>query len=571
MRIVIDLQGAQGSGRRRGIGRYSLELALAIARNRREHEVVIALSDLFPETITELRGHFHGILPHSAIRVWTAESTIAWMNPNNDQRRKRAQLIRETFLVSLAPDVVLISSLFEGFSDDIATSIGNLTAVPTAVILYDLIPLISPKMHLQGDRVLNWYMEKIQHLKRADHLLSISSSAAQEVRHHLQWEQHKVTNISAAASGMFQPIEVAVGEATALKAKYGLTRPFLMYTGGIDPRKNIDTLIKAFSKLPAEVKNTHQLAIFSQTSSMQAQRLAELSSSFGLAKSNVVTPGYVPDSDLVRLCNLCKAFVFPSLHEGFGLPALEAMQCGKAVIASNTSSLPEVVGRDDALFDPNDVNAMAFKIEAILNDDAFRRSLELHGLKQAGKFSWDRSARHAIDALSKLHERHKEVSQKEDGIIKLIEALASEHIRDEAMLSLADALAKTFPPALFNSQLFVDVSVSDEGFLEQQKWEEICSILEDLRKVHKDFDIILVRFVTHVGYVPAAELAKKLGEVHQMYSNECPIDVRVGDVFLGLDQYRRNCADADVELDRMRRFGVKIHHIIEAADGRSHC
>ena len=115
--------------------------------------------------------------------------------------------------------------------------------------------------------------------------------------------------------------------------------------------------------------------------------------------------GFVPEEDLLVLYNLCKAFVFPSWHEGFGLPALEAMSCGRAVIGANTSSVPEVIGRDDALFDPMSDSSIAAKLEEVLTNDAFRSELERHGLEQAKRFSWDASAQRAIAAFEALHAR----------------------------------------------------------------------------------------------------------------------------------------------------------------------
>jgi glycosyltransferase involved in cell wall biosynthesis len=124
-----------------------------------------------------------------------------------------------------------------------------------------------------------------------------------------------------------------------------------------------------------------------------------------LADDDIVLTGFVSDEDLVKLYNLCKAFVFPSLHEGFGLPALEAMQIGRAVIASNTSSLPEVVGRADALFDPRDEASITAQMLRVLSDSSYRQDLEQHGPVQAENFSWDATAKRAIDALEYLLER----------------------------------------------------------------------------------------------------------------------------------------------------------------------
>lgn len=150
MRIVIDMQGAQSSGsRQRGIGRYTLSITQAIVRNRGKHEVVLALNNLFPDTIEPIRASFDGLLPQENIRVWGAPNPMHSLSNENTWRRRTAELVREAFLASLKPDIVLISSLFEGLVDDAVTSIGLLSrTVPTAVILYDLIPLIQRKPYL---------------------------------------------------------------------------------------------------------------------------------------------------------------------------------------------------------------------------------------------------------------------------------------------------------------------------------------------------------------------------------------------------------------------------------------
>ena len=164
MRIVIDLQAAQSIGSRsRGIGRYSLSLALALVRNRGEHEVLIALNGLFPDTIESIRTAFDGLLPQENIQVWSAVAPVASMEIANDWRRISAELVREAFLASLRPDVVHVSSLFEGLTDDIVTSIGELSrTIPTAVTLYDLIPYVQRKHYLEDPTVQAWYLKKIE-------------------------------------------------------------------------------------------------------------------------------------------------------------------------------------------------------------------------------------------------------------------------------------------------------------------------------------------------------------------------------------------------------------------------
>lgn len=404
MRIVIDLQGAQSTGsRNRGIGRYSLALAQGLACNRGDHEVLLALNGLFPETLEPIRAAFTELLPPENIRVWTAPGPVAFLDRANDARRDAAERLREAFLASLKPDLVLVTSIIEGGGDDALGSVGRHARLPTAAVLYDLIPFIHRQIYLGNQEAERWYMEKLAHLQRAHLLLAISASSGREAVEHLGFDQDWVVNISTACEPHFVPRAVTEAARRRLQASYGIERPFVMYTGGIDHRKNIEGLIRAYARLPAGLRSEHQLAVVCAAQAAERERLLKLAGAAGLAQDELVLTGYVPDDDLVTLYNACRVFVFPSWHEGFGLPALEAMQCGKAVIAANTSSLPEVVGRADALFDPRDEADMAAKLRQVLEDDGFRQALERHGPEQARQFSWDATARRALAAMERLH------------------------------------------------------------------------------------------------------------------------------------------------------------------------
>ena len=405
MRIVIDLQGAQSSGsRNRGIGRYTLSLVQAIVRNKGEHEVIIALNGLFLDSIEPIRAAFEGLLPQANIRVWQAPGPVNRLNTDNDWRRRTAELIREAFLASLRPDMVLVTSLFEAFFDDAVTSIGSLSlTIPTSVILYDLIPLIHRHPYLENPAVEAWYENKLDHLRRADLLLAISESSRQESIRHLSFSPEQAVNISTAADPHFLPQQVNKKEESEIRQRYSLQRPFVMYASVPDYRKNHEGLIRAYARLSKQLRASHQLLLACSSYTPNHDRLKELAKNQGLLDDEVVIIGFVTDVDLIILYNLCKTFVFPSWHEGFGLPALEAMSCGRAVIAANTSSLPEVIGRDDALFDPHSDESIADKLTQVLSDSGFRQQLEQHGLKQAKCFSWDASAVKAIVAMEASH------------------------------------------------------------------------------------------------------------------------------------------------------------------------
>ena len=200
MRIVIDLQGAQSpTSAHRGLGKYSLSLAQAIARNRAEHEVIVALNGLFPHTIEPIRAAFDGLLPQENIRVWQAVGPVCQMEPAHNWQRKTAELIRETFLASLRPDIVYLSSLFEGWQDDAVTSIALATSsIPTVATLYDLIPRSDQKAQSDNPVFQAWYASKLFQLKRADYCLAISASTRSMGIEKLGLLEHSVIDIGVA-------------------------------------------------------------------------------------------------------------------------------------------------------------------------------------------------------------------------------------------------------------------------------------------------------------------------------------------------------------------------------------
>lgn len=437
MRIVIDMQGAQTESRFRGIGRYTMAFAQAVVRNKGEHEVFLALSGLFPHTIEPIKASFDGLLPPENITVWHAPGPVNEAQVCNTARRDAAELIRESFLASLQPDVIHITSLFEGFMDDAVTSAARLDkTTPVSVILYDLIPLLNPEQYLDPNpNYKGYYFRKFDDLNAAKALLAISEFSREEGLQTLGCSKDKITAVSTAIDDCFGPQVISQASADHIHQKFGIQKEFILYTGGSDERKNLPRLIQAYASLPQKLTAKHQLVFAGRMTASNVAKFKQLAHSLKLQENQLAFTGYITDEELVQLYNLCKLYVFPSWHEGFGLPALEAMACGAAVIGANTTSLPEVIGLDEALFDPFDVGAMQDKIKEALLSNTLIEKLKANGLRQSKKFSWDQTARCALKAWesisgNKTHDKvkwstaHKNYA---DGYQQLVQRLSQNH------------------------------------------------------------------------------------------------------------------------------------------------
>jgi glycosyltransferase involved in cell wall biosynthesis len=402
MRIAIDMQSTQSGSRMGGIGRYSIELAKAMARNSRGHDLWLVMNNLLSMPIADVRCAFSDLLPQDRIRVFDAHSGIAERG-NSKAKVRAAELIREDFISGLKPDVVHVSSLFEGLQEEVITSVGTLfPAARTAVTLYDLIPLVQKHKYLADEENLQYYLGKIDNLKKAGLLLSISEFSRRQAIELLGLSPVQVINISSGVDERFKPTRVAPDDAARLRNKYQITKRYLMYTGSFDQRKNHANLIRAFGLVPNSVRKDHQLLIVGNGWDAIYQQLRDIARKAGLSNDEIVFTGHVEEEDLLPLYSLCELFVFPSLAEGFGLPALEAMSCGTPTIASNCTSLPEVIGWAEAQFDPLKPSSIAKTITRVLSDKIFREKLRAHGFERAKHFSWDQSARKAMEGLEDL-------------------------------------------------------------------------------------------------------------------------------------------------------------------------
>jgi glycosyltransferase involved in cell wall biosynthesis len=261
--------------------------------------------------------------------------------------------------------------------------------------------------------------------------------------------------------------------------------------------------------------------------------------------------------------------VFPSFYEGFGLPALEAMQCGAPVIASNSTSIPEVVGSTAALFDPNSVADIADKLHRVLTDDEFRADLIARQLQQSRRFSWEASARRAIKAFEHFHagaatRPPRTISVYNDLITCTAQILRKKRFRRSAVMSTAMAIAQNHPEPRAETTLFVDISELSQHDANTGVQRVTRSILKQLLENPPSGYVVEAVYGTpeRPGYRYAKKFMRDFLKRDQAAEEERFIDVRRGDIFLGLDLQQHVVQRNRDYYAEFRNFGVKVYFLV---------
>lgn len=254
--------------------------------------------------------------------------------------------------------------------------------------IHDLSTFVYPSMHTKSN-VLRMNCSVSASLRKADRIIAVSKHSKREVLRLFHIDEERIEVIYEGVDARFKPIKKCEG----IKKKYGIVGRFILFLGTLEPRKNVNGLIKSFYKLK-KMGIEHKLVV-AGPEGWKCRDLKETIKQVGLLKE-VILPGYVHDDDLPALYSASDLFVYPSLYEGFGLPPLEAMACGTPVVTSNTSSLPEVVGDAAIMVDPNDLNSLADAMYKLLTDEDLAQDMVKKGLRQARFFSWNEAARKTL-------------------------------------------------------------------------------------------------------------------------------------------------------------------------------
>jgi len=386
VRIGIDLLGAQSPHHgRRGIGRYSRDLASAmIARADLDGDEYVlyrrpSLGDVGLENQVDTdRITFRDL--HVAAPGEAAASTDMLVRDDPD-----------------GLDALLVMSPFESWVGYLPPSRPDRGGPALSAVVYDAIPFLFPPAGTPLHPDLRRLTHSARALRRFDSLLAISDSTRSDITRLWSLEPSRVTTIGTAADdsrfGMSGP-----APSREMLSQIGIDRPYVFCVGGMDPRKNFHGLAEAFAKLPEALRRSHRLVLACEMRTDARREALDTARTLGISDA-LVLAGEVSDATLSMLYRGCAAFAFPSHYEGFGLPVLEAMRCGAAVVASDNSSLPEVVGDAGVLADASDPPAFASALARVLGDPAFAATLRAKALARSSRFSWSLVAQKARSAL----------------------------------------------------------------------------------------------------------------------------------------------------------------------------
>lgn len=362
-KVRIGIDGIPLAEPKTGVGHYTFEIAVEVARQ--------SPSDSF-EVLSHLP--FSDLDPAPAnlgfIQLPVNSATKHWWTIGLPLYIRRARF-----------------DLFHGTNYDVPVWGG----CPTVLTIHDLSQLLFPQTH-EERRVKRARRRLPVMSRRATVIITPTQAVKSEVCEHLRIARDKVVVVNEAPRRSFQPMPLA--QASATVQRLGIDDEFILYVGTIEPRKNLITLIRAFEEILRSTTLRPQLVIAGKKGWLNEELFAYIDSA--KLGDRLCFTGYLGDDELRALYSACRVMVYPALYEGAGLPTLEAMACGAAVITTDTPAIVEMVGDKARLFSPADFRALAQQIVELLTSPGARQSLSRAGIEHAARFTWERAAKETL-------------------------------------------------------------------------------------------------------------------------------------------------------------------------------
>jgi glycosyltransferase involved in cell wall biosynthesis len=277
--------------------------------------------------------------------------------------------------------------------------------VPVVVSVHD-VSFIEHPQFFPRFRALQLRWTVASTVRSAEKIITLSDFSSAAIQRAYGVGPEDVTVVPLAASPEFRTLHID-NALDAVRSRFQLPSPFILSVGDLQPRKNQIGLIEAFAELVNNFPQLRHRLVLAGKETWFAPKVREAAKSSGVA-DRIRFLGFVTDQDLLHLYNACDLFVFPSFYEGFGLPILEAMACGRAVTCSNTSAMPEVADGAAILFDPHSTSEMTRAMADLLRDAELRSRMERLGQQRAAHFSWQQSAQRTLEVYYAVAERNRQ-------------------------------------------------------------------------------------------------------------------------------------------------------------------
>lgn len=374
MRIGIDARAIYKN--LDGIGRYSLNLIRALAKIDHENEYIIFRNCIFDETIVNSPNFREARIGFPALSLRTSFYLGRLVKKEN---------------VDIFHSLFFIAPLW---------GINNLIVTVHDLMALNFTGFFSGRNFIASKYAYLFHKYMIPGtVSRSKKLIAVSNNTKVDLEQTFNLNSDRVSVIHEAADPTFHKIEDAE-TLEAYKRKAQLPEDFILYVGNTKPYKNVHTLLEAFKLLKTTLDTDCSLIMAGKRDRFYTATLQTINELDLLP--HVKFFDNFTEKELPLLYNLAKVFVFPSYYEGFGLPPLEAISCGTPVIASNSASLPEVVGESAILVEPNDVNGFTEAMKNVLTDESLRKQMSQKGIEQSKKFSWEKAAKETLDVYKSI-------------------------------------------------------------------------------------------------------------------------------------------------------------------------
>jgi glycosyltransferase involved in cell wall biosynthesis len=414
MQTILDVsllgQGFYHQKARTGVFRVAENLATLLPEVSAELDVFFSDNIDLLSTIGYLREHFQGqniqfINKSSQVSCAKFQNRILSAFPYNSILQKT---IKQLFFqinsseVQFQEQILSNSSLYHSPYFPIPAKIQVRKKLKKLITIHDLIPIKYPQFfENRTDNVVHKIIESIQD---DNFVVCVSEATKIDFLEFSGLHESQVFVVPLAASNtLFYPV-LELEIISNILSKYAIpaNQPYFLSISTLEPRKNIDTIIKSFADLVSQEKLDDLNLVLVGTKGWDFDKIFEATKLPSQIKERIIFTGYVPDNDLAGLYSGALGFVYMSICEGFGLPPLEAMQCGTPVICSNSTSLPEVVGNAGILVSPMDRNALSHAMVNLYKNSILRNELKDKSLVRASQFSWQKFANQTWDVYKKI-------------------------------------------------------------------------------------------------------------------------------------------------------------------------